>query len=74
MSPAKSRVRQFFFPSLTPKFLVRVAAISLSAYFLFGLIFSYSIHTHDYYHLQFIPAVALSLGALAAGPAIEQVS
>ncbi len=36
MSPAKSRVRQFFFPSLTPKFLVRVAAISLSAYFFFG--------------------------------------
>jgi signal peptidase I len=36
ISPAKSRVRQFFFPSLTPKFLVRVAAISLSAYFFFG--------------------------------------
>ena len=31
-----SRVRQFFFPSLTPKFLVRVGAIGLGAYLFFG--------------------------------------
>jgi len=30
-------------------------------YFLYGLIFTYHIHTHDYYHLPLIPIVALSL-------------
>ena len=33
-------------------------------YVIFGLFYSYHIHTHDYYHLQFIPAVALGLGLL----------
>jgi 4-amino-4-deoxy-L-arabinose transferase-like glycosyltransferase len=33
-------------------------------YFIFGLFYSYHIYTHDYYHLQFIPAVALALGLL----------
>jgi 4-amino-4-deoxy-L-arabinose transferase-like glycosyltransferase len=33
-------------------------------YFLFGLVFTYHIHTHDYYSLQFVPLVALSLGSL----------
>ena len=33
-------------------------------YFLFGLVFTYHIHTHDYYSLQFVPVVALSLGSL----------
>jgi hypothetical protein len=28
----------------------------------FGLVFTYHIHTHDYYTLQLIPVVALSLG------------
>lgn len=31
-------------------------------YFLFGLVFTYHIHTHGYYSLQFVPVVALSLG------------
>jgi hypothetical protein len=33
-------------------------------YFLFGLIFTYHIHTHGYYSLQLVPVVALSLGPL----------
>jgi hypothetical protein len=33
-------------------------------YFLSGLVFTYHIHTHDYYSLQLIPAVALSIGPL----------
>jgi hypothetical protein len=32
-------------------------------YVVFGLFFTYAIHTHDYYHLMLIPIVALSLGA-----------
>ena len=35
-------------------------------YVIFGLFYTYYIHTHDYYHLQFIPAVALALGFLGA--------
>src|SRR5215213_4729702 len=35
-------------------------------YFLFGLTFTYHISTHDYYSLQFIPIVALSLSPVAA--------
>jgi len=31
-------------------------------YFLFGLVFTYHIHTHGYYSLQFVPVIALSLG------------
>src|SRR5215210_2147145 len=33
-------------------------------YFLFGLVFTYHIHTHGYYSLQLIPVVALSLGSV----------
>jgi signal peptidase I len=36
MKASNSRIRQFFFPSITPKFLVRVAAIGISAYLFFG--------------------------------------
>ena len=32
-----------------------------TGYFLFGLVFTYHIHTQDYYSLQLIPVVALSL-------------
>ncbi len=32
----KNQVRQFFFPSLTPKFLIRVSLIALFAYLFFG--------------------------------------
>lgn len=35
-------------------------------YFLFGLTFTWQIHTHHYYHLQLIPIVALSLGPIVA--------
>lgn len=38
-----------------------------TGYFVFGLIFTYHIHTHSYYHLQFIPVAALSLVPAAAG-------
>jgi hypothetical protein len=31
-------------------------------FFLFGLVFARHVHTHDYYSLQLIPVVALSLG------------
>src|SRR5215210_2167966 len=33
-------------------------------YLLFGLTFTYHIHTHEYYSLQLVPVVALSLGLL----------
>jgi len=46
--------------------LLRVVLTGLwTGYFLFGLVFSYHIHTHNYYQLQFIPVVALSLIPLA---------
>ena len=35
-----------------------------SAYVLYGLFFNYHVATHDYYHLPFIPIVAVSLGPL----------
>ncbi|MCP4371355.1 MAG: hypothetical protein GY797_25045 [Deltaproteobacteria bacterium] len=35
-------------------------------YVVFGLVFTFHIHTHDYYHLQLIPIVALSLGPIGA--------
>jgi len=35
-------------------------------YFVFGLVFTYHIHTHEYYQLQLIPVVALSLAPVAA--------
>ena len=37
-----------------------------SGYALFCLVFNYHIATHDYYHLQLIPIVALSLGPVVA--------
>jgi 4-amino-4-deoxy-L-arabinose transferase-like glycosyltransferase len=51
---------------LLRKGLPRVLMIGLwSGYFLFGLTFTSHIATHDYYSLQLIPVVALSLGPLA---------
>ena len=41
-----------------------------SGYFLFGLSFTFHIHTHSYYSLQLIPVVALSLGSVSA-PVME---
>ena len=31
-------------------------------YLTYGLLFTYAIHTHDYYHLPVLPAVAIALG------------
>jgi hypothetical protein len=51
---------------LAQKGSVRLLLIALwSGYILFCLTFDYHIATHDYYHLQLIPIVALSLGPLA---------
>jgi hypothetical protein len=51
---------------LLRKGLPRALMIGLwSGYFLFGLTFTSHIRTHDYYSLQLIPVVALSLGPLA---------
>lgn len=42
--------------------LVRAMLVGLwIGYFVFGFMFTYHIHTHDYYQLLFIPVVALSL-------------
>ncbi len=47
--------------------LLRVVLLGLwIGYIFFGLIFTYHIHTHSYYQLQFIPVVALSLIPVAA--------
>jgi len=37
-----------------------------AGYCVFGLVFTYHIHTHHYYQLQLIPVVALCFGALGA--------
>src|SRR5215212_1584129 len=43
----------------------RVLLVGLwGGYLIFGSVFTFHIHTHDYYSLQLIPVVALSLGAL----------
>ena len=52
---------------LAPKGSTRLLLIALwSGYTLFCLTFDYHIATHNYYHLQLIPIVALSLAPLAA--------
>jgi len=49
------------------KRLPRALMIGLwSGYFIFGLVFTYHIHTHNYYQLQIIPIIALSLGPIGA--------
>jgi len=40
----------------------------LAGYALFGLVFTWHIHTHDYYSLLLVPIVAIPLGALLAEP------
>jgi hypothetical protein len=37
-----------------------------TGYLVFGLVFTYTVHTHDYWNLQIIPIVALSLGPVVA--------
>lgn len=51
---------------LIPPGLPRAFLLSLwLGYFVFGLVFTYHIHTHDYYQLQLIPIAAISIGATA---------
>jgi len=40
----------------------RLLAGLLGGYFIYGLIFSYSTATHDYYHVALFPIVAIALG------------
>jgi hypothetical protein len=35
-------------------------------YIIYGLLFTFHIHTHDYYQLPFIPVIALSLGPIGS--------
>jgi 4-amino-4-deoxy-L-arabinose transferase-like glycosyltransferase len=51
-----------FRPGLPMAFALALAA----SYILFGLVFNVHIHTHDYYHLQLIPLVGMSLGLVVA--------
>ena len=49
--------------------LMRALVVGLLAgYVLFGLVFTWHIHTHDYYSLMLVPIVAMPLGALLAEP------
>ena len=43
----------------------RVIGGLLAGYLVYGLVFNYHIHTHDYYSLQLIPIVALGLGLVS---------
>jgi signal peptidase I len=38
-SGTKRKIRQFFFPSLTPRFLIRIIAVAIFAYLFFSYIF-----------------------------------
>lgn len=51
----------FMFRNETARFLLYGLWIG---YFVFGLFFTYHIHTHEYYHLPFIPVIALSMGPM----------
>lgn len=53
----------FLFREGVPKALVAGLWVG---YAVFGLVFNYHVHTHDYYQMQFIPIVALSLTPIAA--------
>jgi hypothetical protein len=44
-----------------------------SGYLLYGMFFDYHVATHDYYHLPFIPIVALSLGPIGGWVAAHWV-
>jgi hypothetical protein len=63
-----------FLVALVGLFVARggIPRISLTAfwisYFIFGIAATHHIHTHTYYHMQFIPVVSLSLG-----PAIDEL-
>ena len=47
------------------KGVLRVLLLGLwLGYLCFGLLFTYHIHTHDYYHLILIPLIAMSLGPI----------
>jgi hypothetical protein len=47
--------------------LPRVLLMGLwGGYLVFGMVFTYTVHTHDYWNLQIIPIVALSIGPVAS--------
>lgn len=51
---------------LISKSLPRALLLGLwSGYFLYGLTLPYQMYTHDYYHIQLIPVLALSLAPVA---------
>jgi hypothetical protein len=53
---------------LCRKGLARVFLAGLWAgYIVFGLVFNYAIHTHDYYQLPLVPIVSLGLGPICVG-------
>jgi hypothetical protein len=52
--------------SFTSKSTPRAILLSLwIGYFLYGLTLPYQMYTHDYYHIQLIPVLALSLAPVA---------
>jgi hypothetical protein len=51
----------FMFPKGNAKILL--AGLFLS-YIIYAFLFTYHIHTHDYYQLPFVPTIAISIGAL----------
>ena len=55
-----------FFFSKRPLGLVLMGSL-LGAYVIFGLFFTFQIHTHDYYQVLLIPIVCLGLGCLYQG-------
>lgn len=54
----------FLLPKRTARSLMIGLAIS---YFIFGVAFTYHIHTHPYYHIQIFPIIAICVAACLAG-------
>ena len=53
-------------PLLLPRRARALLAGLWAGYLVYGLVFAYTIHTHDYYSLMLVPIVALSLAAVAS--------
>ena len=52
--------------AVLPKGAARAMLVGLTAgYAAFGLVFSYTTFTHDYYHMQLLPLVAVALAPMA---------
>ncbi len=54
----------FSLPMLSHDFTKSLLIGLWTSYFIFGLVFTHHIHTHNYYHLQFALIIGLSLGPL----------